>query len=204
MKVALIGATGAVGTPLTRELSSRGHLVTAITTHPEDVLDVPGVTALAGNANDRQTLPQQIAGHDVVISSVQFHKTDHDALIESVTASGVSRYFVTGGSGTLLVPGTTTRLMDTPEFPAEFAPFATAAARFFERLQQETGLNWTFLSPPPGIGPGARTGVFRVGRDDLLVRPDGPPAISYDDYAIAIVDELENPSLVRQRFTVGY
>lgn len=204
MKVALIGATGAVGTPLTRELSSRGHLVTAITTHPEDVLDIPGVTALAGNANDRSTLPQQVAGHDVVISSVQFHKTDHDALIESVKASGVPRYFVNGGSGTLLVPGTTTRLMDTPEFPVGFAPFAAAAAGFFERLQRETALNWTYLSPPPGIGTGERTGEFRVGRDELLTRPDGPPAISYDDYAIAIVDELENPSLVRQRFTVGY
>ena len=204
MKVALIGATGAVGTPLTRELSSRGHLVTAITTHPEEVLDVPGVTALAGNANDRRALPQQIAAHDVAISSIQFHKTDHDALIESVKASGVPRYFVNGGSGTLLVPGTTTRLMDTPDFPAEFAPFAAAAARFFDRLQQETKLNWTFLSPPPGIGPGQRTETFRVGRDELLTRPDGPPTISFADYAIAIVDELENPSLVRQRFTVAY
>ncbi|TGD85906.1 hypothetical protein BayCH28_19645 [Mycolicibacterium sp. CH28] len=88
--------------------------------------------------------------------------------------------------------------------PADFAPPAVAAARFFERLSQETELNWTFLSPPPGIGPGERTGVFRVGRDELLARPYGPPAISYDDYAIAIVDELENPTLVRQRFTVGY
>lgn len=204
MKVALIGATGVVGTPLTRELSSRGHQVTAITTHPEDVLDLPGVTAVDDNADDRESLPRQIAGHEVVISSIQFTKTDHDALIESVKASGVPRYFVNGGCGTLLVPGTTTRIMDTPDFPAVAAPFAAAAASFFDRLQQETELNWTFLSPPPAIGPGERTGVFRVGRDDLLTRPDGPPAISFDDYAIAIVDELENPSLVRQRFTVGY
>ncbi|MEO6472459.1 MAG: NAD(P)H-binding protein, partial [Aeromicrobium sp.] len=167
-------------------------------------LDLPGVTALAGNANDRQTLPQQIAGHDVVISSIQFLKTDHDSLIESVKASGVPRYFVNGGCGTLLVPGTTTRIMDTPEFPAPAAVPAAAAASFFERIQQESELNWTFLCPPPGIGPGERTGVFRVGHDELLTRPDGPPAISLDDYAIAIVDELENPSLVRQRFTVGY
>lgn len=204
MKVALIGATGDVGTPLTRELSSRGHQVTAITTHPESVLDLPGVTAVAGDANNRETLPQQVAGHDVVVSAIRFLKTDHDALIESVKASGVARYFVAGGTGTLLVPGTTTRLMDTPEFPEEAALPAAAAASFFERIQQEGELNWTFLSPPPGIGPGERTGVFRVGRDEVLTRPDGPPEISFDDYAIAIVDELENPSLRRQRFTVGY
>lgn len=204
MKVALIGATGKVGTPLTRELVSRGHTVTAITTHPEDVLELPGVTAVAGDANDRGALPGLLAGHDVVISSIQFRKTDHDALIESVKASSVARYFVNGGCGTLLMPGTTTRIMDSPEFPTDFAPPAVAAAQFFERLSRETELNWTFLSPPPGIGPGERTGVFRVGRDELLARPDGPPAISYDDYAIAVVDELENPTLVRQRFTVGY
>ena len=204
MKVALVGATGKVGTPLTRELVSRGHTVTAITTHPDDVLDLPGVTSVAGDANDRGTLPGLLAGHDVVLSSIQFRKTDHDALIKSVKASGVARYFVNGGCGTLLAPGTTTRIMDTPEFPADFAPSAAAAARFFERIQQETELNWTFLSPPPGIGPGERTGVFRVGRDELLTRPDGPAEISFDDYAIAIVDELENPTLVRQRFTVGY
>lgn len=204
MKVALVGASGAVGKPLTRELSSRGHLVTAISTHPEDILDLPGVTALAGDANDRETLPQQISGHDVVISSIQFLKTDHAALIDSVKASGVPRYFVNGGCGTLLVPGTTTRLMDTPDFPAPAAGPAIAAAHFFELIQQEAELDWTFLCPPPGIGPGERTGVFRVGRDELLTRSDGPPAISLDDYAIAIVDELENPSLVRQRFTVGY
>lgn len=204
MKVALIGASGAVGIPLARELASRGHQVTAISTHPEKVPDIVGVTSLAGDADDRETLPQQIAGHDVVISSIQFLKTDHAALIDSVRTSGVPRYFVNGGCGILRVPGTTTRLMDTPDFPAPAARPAEAAAHFFELIQQETELNWTYLCPPPGIGPGERTGVFRVGREEVLTRPDGPPSISLDDYAIAIVDELENPSLVRQRFTVGY
>ena len=204
MRVALVGATGNVGRPLTRELVSRGHAVTAISTHPEEVLDLPGVTAVAGDANDRETLPELIKGHDVVVSAIQFRKTDHEALIQSVVASGVPRYFVPGGSGTLLVPGTTTRIMDTPEFPTAFAASAAAAARFFERIQEETELDWTFLSPPPGIGPGERTGVFRVGRDEVLTRPDGRAEISFDDYAIAIVDELQNQTLVRQRFTVGY
>ena len=204
MKVALVGATGDVGTALTRELSSRGHSVTAITTHPDAVLDLPGVTAVAGDANDRKTLPQQLAGHDVVITSIRFLKTDPDAVIESVKASGAPRYFVPGGAGTLFAPGTTTRLMDSPDYPEAAALPAAAAATFFERLQREDELNWTYLSPPPAIGPGERTGTFRIGRDEVLTRPDGPPTISFDDYAIAIVDELENPSLVRQRFTVGY
>jgi putative NADH-flavin reductase len=205
MKIALVGASGNIGPRLTRELSDRGHHITAITIHP-DLIDglMPGVTPVAGDANDRATLPGQLAGHDVVVSSIQFKKTDHDALIESVKASRVPRYFVNGGSGTLLVPGTRTRIMDTPEFPAAFVGSAAAAAAFFERLQQETELNWTYLSPPPGIRPGERTGVFRVGRDELLTRTDGLPEISFEDYAIAITDELESPTLVRERFTVGY
>lgn len=121
MKVALIGASGAVGIPLTRELASRGHQVTAISTHPEKVPDIDGVTSLAGDADNRETLPRQIAGHDVVISSIQFLKTDHAALIDSVRKSGVPRYFVNGGCGILRVPGTPTRLMDTPDFPAPAA-----------------------------------------------------------------------------------
>lgn len=204
MKVVLVGATGNVGKPLIHELVSRGHTVTAISTHPEDVPDLEGVTPVRGDANDRETLPDLLRGHDVAVSAIQFRKTDHDALIESVKASGVPRYFVPGGSGTLLAPGTTTRIMDTSDFPAAFAPSAQAAARFFDRIQQETELDWTYLSPPPGIGPGERTGVFRVGRDELLTPPDGPAAISFDDYAIAIADELENQTVVRGRFTVGY
>ena len=121
MRIAYVGATGAVGKVVVPELSRRGLEVTAITTHPEQVEDLPHVTARAGDANDGPALAGLLKGHDVVVTSIQFAKTDPDVLIEAVKASGVPRYVVAGGSGTLLAPGTNTRLMDTPTFPANFA-----------------------------------------------------------------------------------
>lgn len=95
--------------------------------------------------------------------------------------------------------------MHGPDFPTAFAKSAAAAAHFWELLERETDLNWVYLSPPPGIGPGPRTGAFRIGREELLVREDGAmPNISYADHAVAIVDELEDPTLVTSRFTVAY
>jgi uncharacterized protein len=95
--------------------------------------------------------------------------------------------------------------MDGPDFPASFAGSAAAAAHFWELLERVTDLDWVYLSPPPGIGSGERTGAFRTGHEELLVREDGVmPSISYADYAIAIADEIEHPTLVRQRFTVAY
>jgi len=204
MHVALIGATGAVGERLSAELLSRGHRLTAISTHPELVPPSDDATAVYGDINDAESMAEVLRGHDVVVSCVQFAKYDHEALIEAARASEVPRYFVCGGSGTLLAPGTTTRLMDTPAFPANYLPAARPAAAFFDRLRQEPDLSWTYISPPPGFAPGERTGVFRVGGDELLVGPDGSAAISYEDYAIAVVDELERPQHSGTRFTVGY
>ena len=204
MHVALIGATGPVGQRLSAELLSRGHRLTAVSTHPELVPPGDHVTAVYGDIKDAQLMAGVLRGHDVVISCVQFAKYDHEALIEAVRASDVARYLVCGGSGTLLAPGTTTRLMDTPSFPADYLPPARAAAAFFDRLRKVTDVDWTYISPPPGFAPGERTGVFRVGGDELLVGPDGTAAISYEDYAIAVVDELERPQRRGTRFTVGY
>ena len=138
------------------------------------------------------------------MTSIQFAKTDPETLIGAVTTSGVPRYVVAGGSGTLFAPGTTTRLMDTPNFPADFAVPAAAAAPFFDRLRQETALDWTYLSPPPGFAPGPPTGNFRVGLDEVLVGPDGTASIAYGDYVIALADEIERPQHRGRRFTVGY
>lgn len=205
MKVAVVGATGSVGAPLVTELTERGHMVSALTVHPKDVAEGPLVTAVDCDANDPTQLVPAIRYHDVVVTSIQYRKIDHERLINSVRRSGVPRWFVAGGSGTLRIPGTRTRIMDGPDFPASFAASAASAARFWELLQGVTDLDWVYLSPPPGIGPGERTDVFRTGRDELLVRKDGAmPSISYADYAIAIVDEIENPTRVRQRFTVAY
>lgn len=204
MRIAYVGATGAVGKVVVRELSRRSMEISAITTHPDDVEDLPRVTALAGDANDGPALTSLLTGHDVVVTSIQFAKIDPDVVIDAVKASGVPRYVVAGGSGTLLAPGTDTRLMDMADFPASFAGPAAVAARFFDRLRAETELDWTYLSPPPGFGPGPPTGSFRLGLDEVLRAPDGTASISYGDYAIAMADEIERPRHVRRRFTVGY
>ncbi|MGE3303857.1 MAG: NAD(P)-dependent oxidoreductase [Hyphomonadaceae bacterium] len=205
MKIAYLGATGKVGTHALRELSARGHAITAITTHPDAVEALTGVTVRAGDANDPAGLAPLLAGHDVIVSSIQFAKIDYAKLIAAVRASSVARYFVVGGSGTLLAPGTTTRIMDGPNFPPALLGNARAAAGFFDRLRAEKDLDWTYFSPPPMLGGGGRTGVFRIGGDELLVGPDGKATISYEDYAIALADELENPRYRGgKRFTAGY
>jgi len=204
MRIAYVGASGAVGAYVVAELARRGHEVTAISTHPDAVPELPGVTAQFGDANDGPALTALLKGHDVVVTSIQFAKTDPETIIGAVKASGVGRYVVAGGSGTLHAPGTTTRLMDTPTFPANFAAPAAAAARFFDRLLLETELDWAYLSPPPGFTPGPATGTFRLGLDEVLVGPDGTAGISYGDYAVAMVDEIEDPKHHGRRFTVGY
>lgn len=117
-------------------------------------------------------------------------------------AAGVKRYLVVGGAGSLLVaPGQ--RLVDQPDFPEAYKAEATKGADFLDLLKTVTDLDWTFLSPSMMFIPGERTGTFRLGKDDLLTNEQGS-SISFADYAIALVDEVETPRHIRQRFTVGY
>ena len=201
-KVALIGASGAVGSRLLRELSDRGHTVTGIARNPERIAALPGVTARKGDVFDKEGLANLIRGHDVVISAVHFLDSDADALIAAVRASGVKRYLVVGGAGSLEVaPGVT--LVSTPEFPAIYKEEATKGAKFLAILRGEKELDWTFLSPSALFVPGERTGKFRLGGDQLLTNDKGS-SISFEDYAIALADEIEKPAHSRARFTVGY
>ncbi|PVZ13618.1 MULTISPECIES: NAD(P)-dependent oxidoreductase [unclassified Pseudomonas] len=200
-RIALIGASGQVGSRLLAELSKRGHNVTAIARHPERIQPLPNVTAVAGDANDSEKLQQLIAGHDLVISSVHFTASQPAQLLADVRASGVPRYLVVGGAGSLLAGGK--RLIESPQFPAQYLAEATAGAAFLDLLRQESQLDWTFLSPSAEFFAGQRTGQFRLGRDELLVGPEGS-RISFEDYAVAMVDEIEHPRHSRQRFTVGY
>ena len=203
MKVALIGASGFIGSRLLAELSARGHAVTAIVRNPEKVAALPGVTAVKGDVFDKDGLAKLVAGHDAVISAVHFSASDPQILLAAVKQSGVKRYLVVGGAGSLEVaPGV--KLFDTPEFPAVYLDEARKGGAFLDLLKQEQGLDWTFLSPSALIQPGERTGKFRLGTDQLLVDDKGNSAISAEDYAIALVDELEKPSHSRRRFTVGY
>ncbi|MEQ4538841.1 MAG: NAD(P)-dependent oxidoreductase [Billgrantia sp.] len=200
--VALIGASGNAGSRILAELSDRSHLVTAIARHPERIERLSGVMTQPGDVHDRAGLAEMLRGHDAVISSVHFATSDADTLIGAVRDSGVKRYLVVGGAGSLEVaPGQ--RLIDQSSFPAEYFEEASAGVAFLEYLKGVKDLDWTFLSPSALFVPGERTGIFRLGKDALLVNENGS-SISFEDYAIALVDELERPAHVRQRFTVGY
>lgn len=203
MKVALIGASGFIGSRLLAELSSRGHSVTAIVRNTEKVAALPGVTATKGDVFDKDGLAKLLAGHDAAISAVHFAASDPQLLLAAVKHSGVKRYLVVGGAGSLEVaPGV--RLFDTPEFPAIYLDEARKGGVFLDLLKSEQALDWTFLSPSAVIQPGERTGRFRLGTDQLLVDDKGNSGISAEDYAVALVDELEKPAHSRRRFTVGY
>lgn len=200
--IALIGASGQAGSRILKELSDRGHSVTAIARHPEKIASLPGVTAKAGDLTDKEALTKLLAGHDAVVSSVRFLDSDPQVLIGAVRAAGVKRYLVVGGAGSLeIAPGQ--RVIDLPDFPDAYRPEAAKGAVFLAELRKETVLDWTFLSPSAEFVPGERTGKFRLGKDTLLSGENGS-SISFEDYAVALVDEIEKPAHSRERFTVGY
>jgi putative NADH-flavin reductase len=200
--IALVGASGQAGSRILKELSDRGHTVTAIARNPEKIQSLPKVTAKKGDVFDQEGLTSLLKGHDIVISSVHFTASDPSKLIAAVRASGAKRYLVVGGAGSLeIAPGQ--RVIDLPDFPAAYKAEATKGAEFLDLLKSEKELNWTFLSPSAEFVPGERTGTFRLGKDTLLSNDKGS-RISFEDYAIALVDEIETPAHERQRFTVGY
>jgi uncharacterized protein len=202
MKIALIGATGNAGSRILAELSRRGHAVTAIARNPQKVPALPGVVPAKADADDVAGLTAVIKGHDAVISSVHFTASDPHKLIAAVREARVPRYLVVGGAGSLEVaPGV--KLIDTPQFPDIYKAEATAGSVFLDLLRRQSDLDWTYLSPSAVFAPGERTGKFRLGRDALLTNDKGSH-ISFEDYAIALADEIEKPAHSRQRFTVGY
>lgn len=203
MKIAVIGATGNAGSRITAELLRRGHQVTAIARNPDKVPSEPNLVAQKGDVFDPTGLAKLLQGHDVAISSVHFLASNPDKLIAAVKASGVGRYLVVGGAGSLEVaPGV--KLVTTPGFPPQYKAEAEKGGAFLELLRGEKQLNWTFISPSALFTAGERTGKFRLGTDQLLTGADGKSWISFEDYAVALADELEKPAHPRQRFTVGY
>ncbi len=203
MKIALIGASGHVGSRVAAEALTRGHSVTGIARDPAKIAARPGLTAKRGDVSAPDALAPALAGHDVVVSSARFLGVDPRDVLKAVKKAGVKRLVVVGGAGSLEVaPGVA--LIDTPQFPEAYRPEAAAGRDFLNALRAETELDWTFFSPPALFGPGERTGKFRLGGDALLVGADGQSRVSTEDYAIALVDELETPRHSRRRFTVGY
>ncbi|MFN7128634.1 MAG: NAD(P)-dependent oxidoreductase [Brevundimonas sp.] len=202
MKVAVLGASGRAGSEITKELAARGHTVVAIARKPETIPAAPGVTATAGDASDAAALAQLITGSDAVISALH-HNVTADTLLSALKSAGVPRLLVTGGAGSLEVaPGV--RLIDTPDFPEEFKPYALPGVAFLDDLRSETQIDWTFFSPAAFIEEGPRLGVFRTGGDQLITDDKGESRISFADYAIAMVDELEQHNHSRARFTAAY
>lgn len=203
MKIALIGVTGNVGSRLLAELLRRGHEITGIARHAVRLPSQPRVTFKNADANDADSLAKIIIGHDAVISTARFTLLKPQPLLEAMKAADVSRLLVVGGAGSLEVaPGV--QLIDTPDFPPAYKPEAQAGRDFLNVLREEGELDWTFLSPSAIFVPGERTGKFRLGTNQLLIGEGGESRISMEDYAIALVDELETPQHLQQRFTVGY
>ncbi len=212
MNIALIGASGFVGTALLNEALARGHQVTALVAHPEKLAAQTGLTVQASDVLDSARLAGQLGGFDAVLSAFSGH-ADSDVLAYYVRGIGsivgaakqakVARLLVVGGAGSLdVAPGV--QLIDTPGFPAAYKASAEGARQALTLLRAEATLNWTMLSPSALLAPGERTGVFRLGGDQLLQDADGNSKISVQDYALAMIDELERPAHIRTRFTVGY
>ena len=216
MKIALIGATGFVGSRLLTEALDRGHQVTAILRTPAKLtVENENLTVVAGDVTQPDQLAEQLAGHDIVISAFNPGWDNpniyNDSLaglkdLEKATeAAGVSRYFVIGGAGSLYIDGK--QLVDGPQFPAEIKAGATAARDYLNVLKQNTTLDWTFFSPAiemhPGIDTG-RTGHYRLGTESPVFNAEGRSILSGEDLAIVVLDEVEKHQFSHQRFTAAY
>ena len=202
MTIVVLGASGRAGNEIVRELAARGQQVLGIARKPEAIPVLPGVTVRAGDASDPAALAGLIAGAKAVISALHFD-IPAQTLLSALRQAGVKRLLVVGGAGSLEVaPGV--KLIDTPEFPAEWKPVAQGGVVFLDDLRSVTDIDWTFFSPAAFIFEGPRLGHFRLGKDELVKDADGESKISFADYAIALVDELEQGRHIKARFTAAY
>lgn len=216
MKIALIGASGFVGTAILNELLQRGHQVTAIARHPEKVKKAEHITVVSVDVLDENAVTNAIKGHDAVVSAYNAGWTNPDLYNEFISGSkaiqatvkkaGVKRLIVIGGAGSLFI-APNRQIVDTDEFPKEWKPGALAARDYLNILKEEKELDWTFLSPAIEMHQGTsgtRKGTYRTGLENPVFDANNKSVISVEDLAVAVVDELEKPKHIRQRFTVAY
>ena len=215
MKIAIIGATGFVGTKLLTEATYRGLEVTAIARNV-DKIAADKVNKVSADVNNVAELAEVLKGHDVVISAYNAGWTNPDiyndflagskAIQEAVKKSGTKRLIVIGGAGSLFTVENQ-QLVDTPDFPAEIKPGATAARDYLNILKEEKELDWVFFSPAIEMHPGVtigRTGQYRLGKDYPVVDENNVSKLSPEDLAVVILDETENPKHHQERFTAAY
>jgi putative NADH-flavin reductase len=214
MKLALIGASGFVGSALLEEALNRGHHVTAIVRNPEKITTTDDkLTVQKGDAQDADEVAQLVAGHDAILNAYNAGWTNPNlyndflkgslAIEKGTEASGVKRLLIVGGAGSLeIAPGF--QLVDSPEFPEAYKAGATAARDYLTGLRKNTTLDWTYLSPAINLAPGERTGTFRIGTETPVFDEKGENNVSVKDLAIAALDEIEQPQFIQKRFTLGY
>lgn len=214
MKIVVFGVTGNVGRRVAAEALSRGHEVVGVTRDPAKSAEVPGVSLVAGDATDAAQVAQVVRGADAVISAVSPRPGSTGAapklvdaargLIAGLREAGVKRLIVVGGAASLEVaPGVA--LLDTPGFPDAYRAEATEGRDALAVFRNEAqGLDWTFVSPAAEIGPGERTGSYRTTIDQFITDENGQSHISFEDYAVALLDEVEKPQHAGRRFGVAY
>lgn len=217
MKIAIIGASGFVGSALVQEAIRRNHKITAIARNAEKIDDTSDqVTATSVDATNIDALAEVLQGHEAVLSSFnagwenpnlyEDYLNGSKAIQEATKKAGVERYLVIGGAGSLYNESGE-QLVDQPDFPEEWKQGAKSARDYLTYLREEEQLQWTFLSPSiqmhPGIQTG-RTGNYRIDTEHPLFDENGESKISVEDLSVALLDELENKHFINERFTVGY
>ena len=213
MKLVIIGANGKIGSRIALEAISRGHQVTGISRHPDGGIENKQIRWIQADVLQTEELTSALVGQDAVISAFGIDWQNPDSyhlfndvahsIIKAARKSGVKRIINVGGAGSLEVaPGV--QLVDTDSFPEMWRQGANEQRKSLEIFRAEKKLDWTFFSPAIMIEPGPKTGRFRLGKDSPVFDEKGNSSISYDDYASALIDELEHPAFIRQRFTIGY
>jgi len=213
LKIALIGASGFVGSKVLEEVLSRGHEVTAICRYPSKItIKADKLKPVSVDVYDTELLAKVLAGHDAIISAFnsgwhnpriyEDYKRGYASILEAARKAGVKRILVVGGASSLILPDGK-RVFDV-YIPEDIKPGVLGPLELLDELRQDLSLDWSFISPPLNLVEGPKTGKFRIGKDNPIFDEKGESKISVGDLAVAILDEIENPQFIRQRFTVGY
>lgn len=213
--VLLIGATGFVGSAVLNELLERGHEVTAVVRNAAKLPQNELLTAVEQDVSDVEAIAKLAEGKDAVISAYnpgwmnpeieKLITENYPKILEAAKKSGVERLIIVGGAGTLFcAPGL--RVVDSGVIPAEIMDGVRPLGNFYLNiLTNENDIDWVFFSPAGVFDEeGKKTGIYRLGKDDLIVDAEGNSHISVQDYADALVNELEKPVHHKERFTIGY